>query len=366
MAGREQQVLELIRREPMLPQQAIAARLGISRSAVAGHIMNLTNKGLIKGRGYVLSETPFVAVVGGANVDIHGRASNMLLAGDSNPGEVTIAAGGVARNIAENLVRLGIDCRLVSAIGSDLHGRMLKRYCDDAGIDTRNLHEIAAAVTSSYIAVFDAHGELQVAVNDMSVLEHLTPGRLEPQKAMLEQASVLVIDCNLPAQTLAWLTSAVKPGPVFADTVSTAKAPRLKPHLHAIHTLKASAMEVEALLDRKLRTQTELRSAATQLHAEGVQRVFITRGENGVFFSCGDEQDWFRPAAGKRDISSTGGAGDAFVAALAYAWLQDWDLQHSLRFALSASELTLSTRASNNPAMSVASVIHTMEQLYAS
>ena len=50
MSSREQQILSLIRDDPMLPQQAIAAQLGISRSAVAGHIMNLGNKGLIKGR----------------------------------------------------------------------------------------------------------------------------------------------------------------------------------------------------------------------------------------------------------------------------------------------------------------------------
>ena len=53
MEGREQQVLALIREDPMLPQQAIADRLGMTRSAVAAHIMNLTNKGLIQGRGYV-------------------------------------------------------------------------------------------------------------------------------------------------------------------------------------------------------------------------------------------------------------------------------------------------------------------------
>ena len=119
MASREQQVLTLIREDPMTPQQAIAAKLGISRSAVAGHIMNLSNKGLIKGRGYVLSDAPFVSVIGGANIDIHGRSTQALRSNDSNPGDVHISAGGVARNIAENLARLGADTRLISAVGDD-------------------------------------------------------------------------------------------------------------------------------------------------------------------------------------------------------------------------------------------------------
>ena len=92
MATREQQVLALIRDNPMLRQQAIAAQLGISRSAVAGHIMNLTNKGAIKGRGYILQDAPFVAVIGGANIDIHGKSDKTLRDNDSNPGTVLTSA----------------------------------------------------------------------------------------------------------------------------------------------------------------------------------------------------------------------------------------------------------------------------------
>lgn len=361
MRAREQHVLELIRQEPMLPQQVIATRLGISRSAVAGHIMNLTNKGLIKGRGYVVSEAPFVAVIGGANIDIHGRSTIALRDNDSNPGTVHTSAGGVARNIAENLARLGVDSRLVTAIGSDHHGQMLLRSCRDAGIDTQFVQEIAAAPTSSYLAVLNESGDLHVAINDMSIIEHLTPARLEPLKAMLEQASLLIVDCNLPQDSLGWLASAVVEKPIFVDAVSAAKALRIQPHLHAIHSLKASTIEVEALLGRKARTQAELRTIAGLLHAEGVQRIFITRGENGVFYSTADAQGIAKPTLSSREIVSTGGAGDAFLAGIAYAWLEGWDLQPSLQFALAAADITLASPATNNPVLSLAAVNRAME-----
>ena len=57
MTKREQQILAMIRENPLISQATIADRLGISRPAVAGHIMNLVNKGIIKGRGYVISDT---------------------------------------------------------------------------------------------------------------------------------------------------------------------------------------------------------------------------------------------------------------------------------------------------------------------
>lgn len=365
MTTREQQVLELIREDPMLPQQAIADRLGTSRSAVAGHIMNLTNKGLIKGRGYVLSDSPFVTVIGGANVDIHGKSTNRLLEADSNPGTVHTSAGGVARNIAENLSRLGVDCRLISAIGSDHNGKMLKRVCGDAGVDMQYVFETAAAQTSTYLSVLDETGDMHIAINDMSIIEHLTPLRLAAHQAMLKQSALLIVDCNLPPATLAWLSTSADSTPIFADTVSAAKAARLKPHLHAIHTLKASAIEVEALTGMKAATESQLSKAAVALHAAGVHRAFVTRGDQGVFVSADGSQRMVPASSSGSDVVSTGGAGDAFLAAIAYAWLQDWNLDATVHFALAAADLTLSSPATNYPALSLATVQQAMESLRA-
>ena len=72
MTQRERQVLQLIEADPLISQQDIAAKLGITRSSVAVHIANLTKKGCIAGRGYVLHAGTYAVVVGGVNVDIGG------------------------------------------------------------------------------------------------------------------------------------------------------------------------------------------------------------------------------------------------------------------------------------------------------
>ena len=56
MTEREQQIMDLLRQDPMLPQGEIAKRLGITRSSVGVHLTNLSKKGLILGTGYVLAE----------------------------------------------------------------------------------------------------------------------------------------------------------------------------------------------------------------------------------------------------------------------------------------------------------------------
>ncbi|MFO6484449.1 winged helix-turn-helix transcriptional regulator [Escherichia coli] len=55
----------------MIQQNEIADILQISRSRVAAHIMDLMRKGLIKGKGYILTEQDYCVVVGAINMDIH-------------------------------------------------------------------------------------------------------------------------------------------------------------------------------------------------------------------------------------------------------------------------------------------------------
>lgn len=345
----------------MMPQQLIANRLGMSRSAVAGHIMNLTNKGVIKGRGYVLSDASFVAVIGGANIDIHGKSNKALRGKDSNPGTVHTSAGGVARNIAANLARLGVDCRLITAVGNDHHGQMLMRLSRAAGVDTQYVHEIAAAPTSTYLSVLDVTGDMQVAIADMSIIDRLSAERLQQRQAMLQQSSLIVLDCNLPDDALAWLTGTFTDKPIFVDTVSTTKAIRIRPYLHSIHTLKTSTIEAEALTGMEARTQTQMRRIAGQLHTDGVQRLFITRGDKGVFYSSGGAQGVQKLPRDSREIHNAGGAGDAFLAGLAYAWLEDRALDDSIRFALAAADITLSHPASSSPVLTLDAVNIAME-----
>ena len=68
----------------------------------------------------------YIAGIGGANMDIHGRSDRQLIMRDSNPGSLHTSLGGVCRNICENLARLGETVRLITVVGDDVQGA---RYC---------------------------------------------------------------------------------------------------------------------------------------------------------------------------------------------------------------------------------------------
>ena len=82
MTRRERQLLEWIRENPCISQQELADKAGITRSSAAVHISNLMRKGYIAGRGYLLREAPYIAVVGGVNMDIGAVSDAPLVARD--------------------------------------------------------------------------------------------------------------------------------------------------------------------------------------------------------------------------------------------------------------------------------------------
>ena len=96
--------------------------------------------------------------------------------------------------------------------------------------------------------------------------------------------------------------------------------------LDKVHTLKASRIEAGELCGVDAPANTELRAVADQLHEQGVQRVFITLGADGVFYSHEREQGIESASESRASVANASGAGDAFVAGLTYAWLHEWQL----------------------------------------
>ncbi|MEZ5756720.1 MAG: PfkB family carbohydrate kinase [Emcibacteraceae bacterium] len=300
---------------------------------------------------------PFIAVIGGANMDICGASTGPLVARDSNPGRVSLSPGGVARNIAENLSMLGANCRFLGAVGDDLYGDQLIRAGEESGIDMSGVLRAAGRRTSTYLAVLDGQGDMAVAINDMDIMETLTPEYIKSHQKTIKEAAAIVMDTNLTEAAIAEIAAYGKTCPIFVDVVSTAKAPKILPHLANIHTLKANREEAEAICGRI----ADLDKMAGWLHEKGVQNVIITLGAEGVYYSNGLEHGINKSdSETSRPVNATG-AGDAFVAGLVFSYLQKWDMPEAIKFSTSAAKLAMAHEGTINPAMSVLMVKKIMD-----
>lgn len=304
---------------------------------------------------------PYVTVVGGANIDVFGRSLKSLRDRDSNPGEVHSSPGGVARNIAENLARLDVDCRLITAIGDDQNGELLLAQGSAAGIDMQGVQRIEHLPTSSYLSILDSTGDMHAAIADMRIMDELSADRLAPLQNIIENSSLIILDANLSDDALAWLTNTFSEHALFADTVSTTKAPRLKPYLNAIHTLKTGTIEAEALTGLEARSDGQVQKLAEWIHSHGVARSYITRGDHGVFYSTDRTRAIMAPHQNIPEIGNTTGAGDAFLAGIAYSWLQQWSIEQSVDFALAAAHITVQSHTTCSPALSLGAINKILE-----
>ena len=353
MTQRERQILQLIEANPMISQQELADGLGITRSSVAVHISNLMSKGHIAGRGYVLRSGSYAVVVGGVNVDIGGKPFAPPVAADSNPGIVSASLGGVGRNIAHNLSLMGTDVRLLTAYGDDIHGHRVAASCSELGIDLSHARRISGGTTSTYLYLMDEQGEMVLAVSDMEICKKITPTYLSAHLGLLQNAQVIICDANIPEESLIYLAENCA-GPLFCDPVSTVKAEKLRPILHKIHTLKPNRLEAELLSGVKIETVEDVAKAADALLALGVHRVFISMGADGVYAAMGSQRILLPNLPG--NAVNTTGCGDAFMAALAWAYLEGMDLKETALAGLAAGAIAMESPETINPAMSATAI----------
>ena len=349
MTQRERQILQLIEADPMISQQELADKLGITRSSVAVHISNLLKKGHIAGKGYVLRTGSYAVVVGGVNVDIGGRSSAPLVDSDSNPGKVTVSLGGVGRNIAHNMSLMGVDVRMLTAFGDDIYGSRIAASCSELGIDLSHALRIAGAATSTYLYIADHQGEMALAVSDMDICQKITPAYLATKLALLQNAQVIVADANLPEETLRYLAENCTV-PIFCDPVSTVKAEKLRGILDKIHTLKPNRLEAELLSGVPAHTKRQVEQAAWALLDKGLHRVFISCGADGIFAATREHQCWQDVLPGQ--MVNTTGCGDASMAAIVWAYLEGTDLKNTALAAAAAGAIAMESPETINPAMS--------------
>lgn len=287
---------------------------------------------------------PYVVVIGGMNMDICGRPHETVVNRDSNPGVVSMSAGGVGQNIAQNLAHLGVPTYLVTVYGDDANGFALKAACEGNGIRLDQAAQLKGERTSTYMFVTDETGDMLVAVNDMDICKRITPEFLAERLDFINGAAICLLDANLASETMAWVGEHVT-APLFGDTVSTVKAHRFEPILDKMTVLKPNDLEASVLTGIDVEDADSARAAAKVLLDKGVRNVFISLGVQGILCASrradGDVMVQVPPYL--TEIATANGAGDSGMAAITWSYFDDpeRDLAETGRIAQAASSIAL-------------------------
>lgn len=304
---------------------------------------------------------PYILVFGMSICDIFGFTHKNYRTHDSNPGAVKMSYGGVCRNIAENMARVGVNTKFISILGDDERGKGLREHAERQHFDMSDSLIVDGASTPTYVAILDDNGEMVSAVVDISIAELFTKEFVDSKADIIKNAEYVILDADNAQITEYIAKNFSQYTNIILDPVSAAKAQTVKHLLPYLHTLKPNRYEAEVLCGFPLDSEEAIREAGRYFIGEGVKKVFISLDSDGIYYYDGESEGTVRTINPK--VVNVTGAGDAFVAGIGYGYMNGKNIKRTVKFANTMSILTIAHEETIAPQMCEDAVVHHREQL---
>ena len=343
MNAKETEVLRLIKENPFISQSELSKKIGLTSASVSRIISDLVKKEYITGQAYVLNEEFPIVCIGAANLDRKFFVHNELIYGTSNPIHSAHSVGGVVRNIAENLGRLGQNVTLITTRGDDAEWSRIENE-SEAYINLDFSAIIPGMSTGAYTALINGEGEMEYGFADMDIYDSFTPDILIKQTYILKRAKCIIVDLNVPKVSLDFITAYAKKHDInlVLIPVSGPKMERLPDNLEPVNWLIINRDETEAHFGIEINNDDELKSAARRWNDLGVEHVVVTNGAKSLVYSSPIEQKIYEISPSEKVVDVTG-AGDSFSSAIVYGWLKGLPVDECIKLGMVNSKKTIET-----------------------
>lgn len=286
-------------------------------------------------------------LIGGSNVDFIAKSDKKIIKGASNIGSVSITDGGVMRNIAENLARLGNDIDFITAIGNDPLGNSLKENLLNLGI--RVYTPDSDLATGSYVAILDGDNDLKESICDNKINDSITIQFLEEHKDLISNHKFIGIDTNLNQDIIDYLFKTYPNKKFIVDGISPVKVLKIKNYLNQIFLIKCNIKEARSLMGIDL-VEKDLVSG---LLARGIENVVVSHGSKDIYFGNNHRYkiDLVHVEEVK-NIENTTGCGDALTSGVIDYYLSGKKLKEAVAFGYQLSKITLMAKGATSEEIS--------------
>ncbi|KAH7653878.1 Pseudouridine kinase protein [Dioscorea alata] len=211
--------------------------------------------------------------------------------------QVQYVSGGVARNVAECMSKLGTRPFIISVVGLDMAGELLLKYWKSAGLSTEAVASVEAVET------------------------FVTPQWIKKFSHKIRSAPMVMVDANL--NPLALKAACQLAGefsiPLWFEPVSITKSVRISSIINYITFASPNVNELISManalsLNKKFDFITKsfqsietlfqmLKPAICVLLEKGVKVLSVTLGSYGVFLCCTGGPDFINEALNRRTAS---------------------------------------------------------------
>ena len=295
---------------------------------------------------------PYILVLGASIVDIFGFCGRSYAQRDSIPGHIKISFGGVCRNIAENLARVGINTEFISTLGDDENGKSILEHSRRFGYNMENSLFLKGESTPTYMAILNHKGEMESAVVDMESLNKMDEAFIEGKHEVFANAEYTIVDSDNPVLLEYILKKYEGKSKFILDPVSAKKARKIRHLIKYFHTVKPNRFETEALCGFKIETDDDLKKAGRFFIEQGVKNVFISLDSDGIYYITSEGEEGTLACCESINVKNVTGAGDSFVAGIGYGYMNNLSIKDTLKYSMAMSIITITHEETINPAMS--------------
>ncbi|XP_053112226.1 uncharacterized protein LOC128327452 [Hemicordylus capensis] len=338
------------------------------------------------------SAVPRPVVIGGINVDFIAKAREpaLVVGGQTNPSTIRQSFGGVGRNLADCLSRLGKSPFLISVMGKDEHSESVLHYCKH--MDMGGVLRLEGHNTATYCAVITGSGELTLGLGDMDIHQQITEQYVSKFKENLCLAPLICIDGNVPVSTIQNICHIAREHrlavcyeptdvdkaskPFFSDSwrALTWISPNLRELRAIVRTL---GHPVPADLPTKLEDVVETAMALVCPLLQELHCVVVTLGQDGVLV-CGQNVGGtvsLHPGTCNKttgselcathypaipipaeEIVNVSGAGDSLLAGIIAGLLAGEDTDNCIRMGLLSASLSVRSHEPVSPEINASRV----------
>lgn len=296
-------------------------------------------------------KNPYILVLGASIVDIFGFCGRSYTQRDSIPGHIKISFGGVCRNIAENLARVGVETKFISTLGDDENGKSIFDHSKRLGYDMGHSLFLKNESTPTYMAILNHQGEMESAVVDMESLNKMDESFIDEKDNIFRDSEYTIVDSDNPDLLEYILKKYEGVSNFILDPVSAKKARKIRHLIKYFHTIKPNRFETEALCGFKIESDEDLRKAGRFFIEQGVKNVFISLDADGIYYITSEGEEGTLACCDKINVKNVTGAGDSFVAGIGYGYMNNLNIKDTLKYSVAMSIITITHEETINPDM---------------
>ena len=243
-----------------------------------------------------------------------------------------VGPGGKGSNQAIAAARLNGEVSFITKVGKDSHSEMAFNLYNEAGVKTHSIIQDEKLFTGVAGIMIDKDGNN--AINIVSgAAEELINKDLDNHIETIKKSEIFLTQMETPDETTIY---ALKKAKENGCTTILNPAPARKideENFKLIDFFTPNETEAEFYLNKKIKTESDIKNAGQELLKKGVKNVIITLGEKGVYFTNKEENFFINAFKLKEPVLDTTGAGDAFNGALTVGLSNNLEIKEAINFA---------------------------------